>query len=282
MKGLVCLAPWCLVLLGAQTVWSQAFPINSDVAIQPAEEQLIYRTQVRYRRFEVETPNADANVWTQSNVFVYGWTSRFSTALGVPLAYRDFDGPTAEDEDFGVKDIRLLLRYQLWKKLAYLESQSWTVLSGAEIPSYDDPFSSRSWDPIVGTVYSYRKNRHGFDADVVYQINTENDRDFEAGDFLKYDLAYQYRLWPAEYKSDTLWTLTGLLELNGEHRLENEMDSTTLDETESHQLFLSPGLVLAGQRTKFEAGVQFPVLRDVDDSAPEDHIRVVVGFTMSF
>ena len=187
------------------SVWAQAFPINSDVAIQPAEGQLIYRTQLRYRSFDIDDPNVDVETWLQSNIFVYGWTSRFSTVLGVPLAYRDFESPMSDDTDSGVGDITLLLRYQLWKKLGYLESQSWTVLGGLQIPSYDDPFSSRSWDPIVGTVYSWRKNRHGFDADLVYKLNTENDRDFKAGDVLRYDLGYQFRLWPAEYTSETQW-----------------------------------------------------------------------------
>ena len=50
----------CL-LVTTEMAWSQAFPINSDVAIQPAEGQFIYRTQLRYRRFEVDTPDADVD-----------------------------------------------------------------------------------------------------------------------------------------------------------------------------------------------------------------------------
>ena len=188
----------------------------------------------------------------------------------------------SSDDNFGVGDIKALLRYQLWKKLAYLESQTWTVLGGVEIPSNDDPFSSRSWDPIVGTVYSWRKNRHGFDADLVYQLNTENDRDFRAGDVLRYDLGYQYRLWPNEYTAETSWTLTGLLELNGEYQWESELDGSRLDETDGHQLFLSPGVVLAGKRTRYEAGLQLPILQNVGDHAPEDNVRFVVGMTISF
>ena len=96
------------------------------------------------------------------------------------------------------------------------------------------------------------------------------------------DVAYQHRLWPEEYTSDTKWSLTGLLELNGEFRWENELDGSRLDETDGHQLFLSPGLVLAGKRTKFEAGVQVPIVKDVGESAVEDRIRFVLGFTVSF
>lgn len=271
-----------VTFLSNERVWAQAFPINSDVAIQPAEGQFIYRTQLRFRDFEIHAPDADIETYIWSHVFVYGWTSRLSTVVGVPLISRDFESSMGSDTDTGIGDINLILRYQLWKKLGYLESQSWTVLAGVQVPSYDDPFSSRSWDPIVGTVYSWRKNRHGFDADLVYQLNTENDRDFRAGDVLRYDLGYQFRLWPAQYTSGTQWSLTGLLELNGTHQWESEMSGSRLDETDGHQLFLSPGLVLAGKRVKYEAGLQFPIYQSVGDNAPKDNVRFVIGFTKSF
>ena len=86
----------CLLFM-TEMAWSQAFPINSDVAIQPAEGQFIYRTQLRYRRFEVNAPGADGDRVLFSNVLVYGWTARFSTVLGVPLIYRSIDAPLEDD-----------------------------------------------------------------------------------------------------------------------------------------------------------------------------------------
>ncbi|HDP33968.1 MAG TPA: hypothetical protein ENN29_02540, partial [Candidatus Hydrogenedentes bacterium] len=138
-----------------ERAWSQATPINTDVAIQPAEGQLIYRSQLRYRSSDLDDPDADVTTWMQSNVVVYGWTSRFSTVLGVPLIRRDFEadglmGRATDELETGIGDITLLLRYQLWKKLGHQESQTWTVLGGVQIPTYDSPFSSRSWDPIIG------------------------------------------------------------------------------------------------------------------------------------
>lgn len=273
-----------IVLLAGlnSSVWSQAFPINSDVALQPAEDQLIYRTQMRYRNFDVDATDAQVNVWSQSNVFVYGWTSSFSTILGVPLVYRDFEDDSSNDDDFGVGDINLLLRYQLWKKLGYLQSKSWTVLGGVQIPSYDAPFSSRSWDPILGTVYSWRKNRYGFDADLVFQLNTENDRDMKQGNVLRYDTTLQYRLWPTKYTAQTEWSLTGLLELNGRHQRNNESAGHKIAKTNNHQVFLSPGLVLAGKRVKYEVGMQLPMFQDIGRNAAEDSIRLVFGITITY
>lgn len=286
MKLQLYLAPLVLGIgLDSQEAWAQAFPINSDVAIQPAEGQFIYRTQIRRRDFDVDFMDTDVETYFWSHVFVYGWTSRLSTVVGVPLVYRDLDNALMDEQDYGVGDIKALLRYQLWKKLGYLESQTWTVMGGVEIPTYDDPFSSRSWDPIVGTVYSWHKNRHGFDADLVYQFNTENDRDFEAGDVLRYDLAYQYRLWPAQYadvSASEPWSLTGLLELNGEYQWESESNGRRMSETDGHQLFLSPGLALTRKRTQYEGGLQFPIYQDVGSEAAEDDVRLVFGVTVSF
>ena len=280
MRSLILL----LILLCAagRTGWAQAFPINSDVAIQPAENQLIYRTQVRYLATEVKGSNTDIDVWSQSNIFVYGWTSRISTVVALPLVYRDMDSPIAGSEDFGVPDIKVLLRYQPWIKLGYLRSKSWTILGGIELPTDDGLFSSRSWDPIIGTVYSWRKDRHGLDLDLILQVNTENDREFRAGNSLRYDLVYQYRLFPTKFANDTKWNLTGLLEFNGISLGEQEVKGQKVEGTDSNEIFLSPGVVLAGKRTKYEAGIQFPIHQDVENTLPKDTIRFVVGFTMSF
>ena len=271
-----------LLLAASRAGWSQAFPINSDVAIQPAQNQLIYRTQLRYRHSEIKASNTELDFWIQSNIFVYGWTSRISTVMALPLVYRDLDSPITRSEEFGVADIRVLLRYQLWKKLGYLNSKSWTIISGIEMPSNDGLFSSRSWDPIIGTVYSWRKDRHGFDLDLILQVNTENDREFKTGNVLRYDLVYQFRLFPMNYRSDTKWSLTGLLELNGNFQWVEEVNGQKVDATDANEIYFSPGLVLAGRRTKYEAGLQFPIHQNVENTLPKDSVRFVVGFTMSY
>ena len=279
MKAVLPVLLSAVLLYGTETAWSQAFPINTNVALQPAQTQLIYRTQLRYRTFDVENTQTEGTTWVQSNVVVYGWTPRLSTVVGLPLVFRNVEAVESEDTERGIGDVNLLVRYQLWKRLAGFSSRSWTLLAGLQAPSYDPPFSSRSWDPILGTVVSWRKNRLGFDGDLIYQFNTENDRDTKAGDVLGYDLVYQYRLSPRNYRQTTKWTVTGLLEFNGEWAQKNELDGQPLNETDRHHLFLSPGVVLSGVRTRFEMGFQLPLFRWGGANAEEDNIRVVGGFT---
>ncbi len=278
---ILCLSGVGLFLDSAQ---AQAFPINSDAALQPAQGQWIHRTQVRWNKLRVDPkgPDADIDAVVNSHVLVYAWTHRFSTAIAIPLIYRDLDSPGADEDDLGIGDIKLLLRYKIWQRLTRETWQWWTVIAGLEFPTFDTPFSSRSFDPTLGTVYTWRHGKHGLDVDFLYQINTENDRDFEQGDRLRYDFAYGLRLWPREYTSDTTWSLSGLIELNGEYRRKGEQDGTTLQKTGGHQLLLSPGLVLAGKRMTLEAGIQIPVAESLRPAEPKEDIGVVLGLRWTF
>ena len=99
---------------------------------------------------------------------------------------------------------------------------------------------------------------------------------------MRYNINYQYRLWPRSYKADTKWSLSGLLELNGDYQDESEQDGRSIKESERHQIFLSPGVALYGKRMRYEAGMQFLIVRDVGDFAPEDDTRIVMGATFTF
>ena len=61
-----------------------------------------------------------------------------------------------------------------------------------------------------------------------------------------------------------------------------ESDGHKIGGTDNHQIFLSPGLVLTGKRVKYEAGVQFPIYKDVGGKAAEDRIQLVFGTVITF
>ena len=267
----------CAIAVAGEAL-AQAFPINTNVALQPAEGQSVYRAQFRHRQF-ANAAGVDVRTSVASNVMVYGWTSRFSSVVGLPLVHRNVDTESGDDSGVGVGDMNVIARYQLWKQLAFLESRSWTALTGVQVPSKDDTFSSGSWNIVVGTVYSWRKRRSGADVDAVYRMTTENEYGARAGNKLTYDLVYQYRVSPGEYSGSTRWTLTGLVEINGEYTQKSELNGEALQETDGHQVFLGPGLVLSGVRGRFELGVQIPIIRSAGDNSEEDDFRLVAGFT---
>lgn len=284
MRGVCLCACLACCWLRPGAAWAQAFPLNTNVALQPAEGQWLYRTQVRWRRADVDAtaPNTTVDTLGQTHTLVYGWSHRWSSVVTVPTVYRDVDGPGRDSTVYGVGDVRLLARYQVWKRQAHLASQEWTMLGGLEVPTKDKPFSSGSWDPILGTVYTWRKGKYGFDGDLVYQANTDNDRSVERGDVFRYDAAVQRRLWPDAFTSETRWTLTGLLEVNGEVQQEAKLGGRRIGPTDGHQVFVGPGIVLGGLRSWIELGVQVPVYQDVAPMAQEDNVRVIIGFAWTF
>ena len=269
----------CVIAVSSESQ-AQAFPINTNVALQPAEGQSVFRSQFRHRQF-VNAAGADVRTSALSNVMVYGWTSRLSSVVGVPLIRREINAENGDDNTVGVGDINVMARYQLWKRLGFLESRSWTVLSGVEVPSNDDAFSSGSWTIAVGMVYSWRNRRNGADADAVYRIGTENEDGMKGGNRLVYDFVYQYRVSPGEYTGSTKWTMTGLVEINGEYTQESELNGEALEGTDGHQVFLGPGVVLSGVRRRFELGIQIPLVKAGGDNKGEDDFRFVAGFTVT-
>ena len=115
----------------------------------------------------------------------------------------------------------------------------------------------------------------------MYRMNTENEDGTKAGNRLLYDLVYQYRVSPREYSSSTRWTLTGLVEVNGEYAQEGQLHGETLQETDGHQVFLGPGVVLSGVRRRFELGIQIPIVKSGGHHSEEDDFRLVAGFTVT-
>jgi hypothetical protein len=75
-----------------------------------------------------------------------------------------------------VADFPLRAKYRFYQHDQMGRTTRWAAIAGTEVPSYDEPFSSRSVDPIVGTVWTHQRHDWGIDWDidwdVLYQINT--------------------------------------------------------------------------------------------------------------
>jgi len=113
------------------------------------------------------------------------------------------------------------------------------AISGLNIRSGDSDFTSDSYDPIVGAVFTWQRDRGWFDADLIYQFNTGGGE--SRHDALRYDLAYSYRLTPARFEPGNAWELDALAELNGRYITDG-----------SHEVFLSPDSQLATAKFRIE------------------------------
>ncbi len=242
--------------------------INTDVALTPPRGGSIFRLQYSYA--EAGAAGAVRHV-SRSGVrgtYVYGLRDDLAFFLTVPYANRQVDvvrprlGRIEEAHD-GVADLTVLAKYRFWKRdTRPNETLRWAALVGLNVRSGDFPFTSDSYDPIVGTVFTWQRDRGWFDADLVYQFNTGGGA--AAHDVLRYDLSYSYRLWPAVYPPEDVWEIDAVAELNGRYVTDG-----------SHEVFLSPGLQLITERWILEVSVQLPVIQELD--GPETEYRVVMG-----
>jgi hypothetical protein len=264
-----------LLVLGVSSTDARAqAPINSNVALQPSKGGLIVRQQFRYTQASFSSPMGELDIETLTSIrtLVYGLTERFTLILESPLVIsRQINNTTtgvgAKDSGFG--DLRLMSKLRLYRDdFGPTSTARFDLIGGIELPTGSRRFGNDSIDPIVGGVYSYIDDRHGFNADALWRFNTGSAE--TNADVLKYDLAYSYRLSPETYASENPTALFAGLELNG--------FSETNDDNE---LFLSPGLQYVTQRWIIEATVQIPIWQSLNNRAERDYI-IGVGVRFQF
>ena len=259
--------------------------INTNVALAVAEDEGIFRSQLRYRR-ATDDPSAmgrelDALVAPQT--LVYGVTPRLTAFATLPiLAHRRLElGDGSVRRDKAVGDFRLLGRYTFFADdYAPLSTRRVAVLAGMKFPTGADRFGTPSFDPIFGAVGTWAANRHEFDLDALFTVTTER-HDFEAGDEFRYDLAYRYRLWPERF-GRRLLQLNGLLELNGRWMGKTRTNGITVEASGGNVLFLSPGAQFITKRFIVEASVQVPVWQDLNGPQLEDDFTAVLSVRIPF
>jgi len=277
-----------IVLIGVACtqsgICSYALPINTDLAILPAEGELIYRSQVRYEHASEESPDPDGDLdrLLFPQTFVYGFSPKLSGSVKIPLRFDDLNGRAPDTDEFGVADIKVVGRYQIWINQEYLEASALTVLGGVELPSGDSTFSSRSFDPLLGFVFSRNQDRVGVYVDLTYQLNTENSDDFERGDELKWDIAFEYRLFPGEWSQGSDFSYSLLLELNGSTKQKNESQASKVDSSGGTTVFLSPGFQFQWKQMVLETSLQFPVIQNLGGDQLETDIVAVAGLRLFY
>lgn len=244
--------------------------IHSDVALTPREGGHILRLQYTYSEADAHADIQQINRSTVRATYIYGLRANLALLISAPYVNQQVDriagrsGRVEEAHD-GVGDVTLLAKYRFWQHDAGpQQTQRWAVLGGMRLRSGDANFSSDSYDPIVGTVFTWRSGRKFFDADLVYRFGTGSGK--SRLDTLRYDLAYSYRLAPAEFQPgrNTEWNLVA--ELNGRYRSDG-----------AHELLLSPGLQFVMERCTLEASIQWPVVQNLARDEAEIDFRLVMG-----
>ena len=122
----------------------------------------------------------------------YGVDSIQTVFLTLP--YRLSSGSTNR-----LGDVELLYRYNFWQDIDSIDSSRVGILVGGVVPT------DRDRDPraSIGLVATRIDDRHEWDADFLWQQGID-----EALNTLRYDLSWQYRIYPYEYPE---WGLSSVV-----------------------------------------------------------------------
>jgi hypothetical protein len=240
---------------------------DMPAAVQPGWEVPIVRQEVMYTR--MDDPRAggfgSVDMLELETTFAYGTGRKSALMVHVPVMYWDLENPAPnpDADGWGLDDITVMHQYRFYQEdVGPIETRRAVLLTGLEVPSYDEGFSSESFDPLLGVAYTYIDGRHGFNASALWKFNTGRDDGFaiEFGDSkhdaLKLDGSYLYRLAPEAYTADTLGSHYVQLQLLG--RYETNGDTG---------LMFAPGWMYEGRRWAYEATVHLPVFQELDHRA---------------
>ncbi len=290
---------WVL-LLTAGAARSEAAPITSSTALAVAEGEFILREQVVVLR-STDDPSSrdrDLRVLTVPSVLVYGVTRNLTLFGIVPYVDKTLDetiaGQRQRRGNSGVGDVTLLSRYTLYSVDRLGETRRFAPFVGLKLPTGDDDeqdslgplpqplqLGSGSWDPIVGTIFTWQTFDWEFDSAVQYRFNTEANN-FEFGDRARLDLSFQYRLWPRTLGGGVLTFLYGVLESNLLYTRKNEKGGIMNHDSGGTTWFLAPGLQLVTKRVILEGIVQIPAVQDLNGLALKNDYIVSAGFRVNF
>jgi len=180
----------------------------------------------------------------------------------IPQTARPAAGGFSDLDAQGIADMRFFGKYRFWEQDSPGETYRWSVFGGIEVPTYDKDFSSDSWDPFMGTVWTYQSLEWGVDLDWFWNFNTGEG--VFRHDEMRYDFAYTYVLLTGQTLDEKFWQLNSVFELNGSYFTDG-----------SHLLYAAPGFQLALERMIVEASLQLPVIRDLKSTVEPDFLFAI-------
>ncbi len=277
-----------------------AAPQTFNTALPVAQGEFVFREQFVLDQ-SGDDPSAadrDRTAWALVSVLGYGATADLALFGIVPYVNKSLEatqgGTRRERSASGLGDASLFGRYTVYHRDWPGRTLRVAPFVGLELPTGEDderdgsgrlPPSvqpgSGSWDPFGGLVLTYQTLDFQVDAQASYKANTEANG-FEFGDLARLDGSLQYRLWPRELGAGVPGFLYGVLEANLIHQDKNQIGGKNDPNSGGLSLFVLPGLQYVTKRWIIEAGVQIPVVQDLNGTALEKDYIFRAGFRFNF
>ncbi len=280
----------CAVLFVATVVPlpATAAPITTNTALPVAKGAYVFREQAIFSQSGDDPSGTDRKHTAATSVSVlgYGVTPDLAIFGAVPVAYKKLKlttpgGTRVTRKASGLGDIRIFARYTVYKKNMPGQTFRIAPFAGVELPTGENSetdalgrlppsvqLGSGSWDPFGGMIVTYQTRDFEIDVQASYQANTKAGG-FEFGDVTRLDGSLQYRLWPQELSDSTSAFIYGIGELNLIHQENNRANGVTNPNSGGTTLWGLVGLQYVTARRIIEAGVQLPVVQDLNGTALE-------------
>ena len=249
-----------------------AAPLTFNTALPVSRGEFIVREQL--------VINESKGSRTETSIvstLVYGVTPDF--ALFGTMPYTNIDTGTADMQGMG--DSKMFGRYTVYTDDFQGGTFRIAPFAGVKLPTNQDNTGTDSWDMFGGLVATYGSVAWEVDGQISYQANTEANN-FEAGDIARADASLQYRLFPATLTATTDSFINGVLEANLIHKDKNKASGIENQNSGGTTLFLVPGLQYATERYVLEAGLQIPVIQNLNGTALENDYILHTGFRINF
>ena len=216
---------------------------------------------------EFHVDKADADRDTELGLsLTYGVTGDWAVGVELPYEYRS----VAAGSTSGQGDISVFTKYRFWRKDSPGLQESMSLAVKVKTDSGENNIGTGTTDSILGLAYGYEGRKWYRWAALRYRFNDENDAGLRRGDKLLFDLVGGIRPNQTGYlEADTVW----LLELNGEFGQRAELNGTELANTGGNQWFVSPGIFWTLRNFAVKAGVQIPVVSDLNGNQDKSDYR---------
>lgn len=275
-------------------------PITFNTALPVYENGWVLREQFIHDRNSRDPSPAhrDMQVSGLVSVLGYGVTRDFALFAMSPYLDKrlemDMGGQRISRGDRGPGDLTIMGRYTAYESNAPGRTFRLAPFLGVKAPTgRDDARDSLgrlpsllqrgtgSWDALGGVVGTYQTLDFQIDSQVSYKGNREASG-FKAGNVTEIDASFQYRLWPQIIGSGVPAFVYGVLEANLVHAEKDRIGGAADPNSGGTTLFLSPGLQYVTRAWILEAGIQVPVMQNLNGTALKKDYVLSTGFRVNF
>lgn len=286
-----------LILFLSDSTLSQ---ITTNNALPVGKGKGILRVQSKIIRAANDPSDLNRELLVQAFpvVGVYGITPKLAIFGVFPILNKSLTQTINGDRftrssDFGLSDIRIFARYDLFRKNGRSKILSLSTFGGLELPTGADNLrdtrgrlpqplqrGTGSINSFGGLVITYQSLEWFFTGTSSYQINTRANN-FEFGDTYRLDGVAKYRLFPRELSTGVPSFLYLVLESNLIWQDKNVFNNSTDRNSGGTIWFLDPGLQYVTKKFIIEGIIQVPVNQNLNGNALENDFITTISLRMN-